>query len=38
MTKIDIKDFTKEILTLKIKNVPINLKNLKMRNCSIYWV
>jgi len=33
MTKIDIKDFTKEILTLKIENVPTNLKNLKMRNC-----
>jgi len=33
MTKIDIKDFTKESLTLKIENVTTNLKNLKTRNC-----
>jgi len=28
----------KEILTLKTENASTYLKNLKMRNCNIYWI
>jgi len=37
LAKIDTRDFAKETLTLKTKNVQ-QLKNFGTRNCGINWI